>query len=157
MGKSCTFFGHRDTPASVKPLLKQTVSYLISQKGVDSFMLGYKGNFDKYALQVLAELKQEYPQIKVQFIVAYVKELNDERIPNLFDSFDYPAMVAASPKRFAFSARNRYMGNCCDYAVVYVEHEWGGAYEATFHFLNKRKHIVNLAADDKVNLSLSYF
>jgi len=157
MGKSCTFFGHRDTPASVKPLLEKTLRHLIEQEHFDLFMLGYKGNFDKYALQVLRELKQDFPFIRIQFVAAYVRELNDEKIPDCFDMFDYPPIIEASPKKFAFSARNRYLAECCDCAVVYVARGWGGAYEATYYFLSKKKHIVNLATDDKVNSSMSHF
>ena len=41
-----TFFGHRRTPDSVKPLLKETLRELIEKDRADMFYVGNEGSFD---------------------------------------------------------------------------------------------------------------
>ncbi len=36
---TCTFFGHRDTPNKIEPLLRKTLINLITEKGVTRFLL----------------------------------------------------------------------------------------------------------------------
>lgn len=142
--KVCTFFGHRDAPPEVYPHLKETIRYLIEEKDVSVFMLGNKGNFDKYAAQALHELKQDYPHIHIMLIIAYVSELNKGDDFNYYDGFDYPPEVEAAPRRFAHSARNRFMAKACHYAIIYVWHEWGGAFEASKIVYAQHKEVFNL-------------
>lgn len=47
---TCTFFGHKDTPTQIKPLLKAVLVDLIENKNVDTFYIGNQGNFDLMAL-----------------------------------------------------------------------------------------------------------
>ena len=39
----CTFFGNRNTPKEIKPILKRTIIDLFENKGVDLFYVGDKG------------------------------------------------------------------------------------------------------------------
>ena len=42
----CTFFGHRDTPGKIEPLLRATLAALIEDHDVDLFYVGNHGGFD---------------------------------------------------------------------------------------------------------------
>ena len=42
----CTFFGHRDAPESIKPLLRKVLLNLIENQGITQFYAGNQGNFD---------------------------------------------------------------------------------------------------------------
>ena len=68
---TCTFFGHRDTPPAVKPLLRQVIIELIEQRGVTRFYVGNQGNFDAMARSLLAELAQTYP-VRYDVVLAYL-------------------------------------------------------------------------------------
>ena len=46
---SCTFFGHRDCPSSIKEKLYEEIERLISHHGVDTFYIGTQGSFDRMA------------------------------------------------------------------------------------------------------------
>ena len=48
-----TFFGHRNTPDSVKPLLKKVLRELINQDGAKMFYIGNEGSFDRMSYDVL--------------------------------------------------------------------------------------------------------
>ena len=53
----CTFFGHRDCPDSIEPILRKTIEKLIVDNGVNVFLVGDSGNFDKTVFRVLRDLE----------------------------------------------------------------------------------------------------
>ncbi len=70
--KSCTFFGHRDTPSEIKPHLKSTLIDLIENYDVAMFYMGSEGSFDAMALSVVRELKLVYLHIDYAVVLAYL-------------------------------------------------------------------------------------
>ena len=130
---TCTFFGHRDTPATDKPILRQVIIDLIEQRGVTHLYVGNQGNFDAMARSLLAELAQTYP-IHYDVVLAYLPKEND---PSLDESHTLlPDGFEAVPPRFAIDHRNRWMIDQSDYVVTYVRSP-GGA--AKFKELAERK------------------
>ena len=121
---TCTFFGHRDTPSTVKPLLRQVIIELIEQRDVTRFYVGNQGNFDAMARCLLAELAQTYP-IHYDVVLAYLQRENDPSIDGshtiLPDGFE------AVPPRFAIDHRNRWMIDQSEFVVTYVRGSIGGA------------------------------
>lgn len=55
---TCTFFGHRDTPKSIEPILHNVLTDLIENKKADMFYLGNNGNFDSIVKNNLKILKK---------------------------------------------------------------------------------------------------
>ena len=62
-----------------------------------------------------------------------------------YDSIIYPE-IENKPRKFAIFYRNRYMVEKADYVVAYVEHSWGGAYQAYKYAKGKGKSVYNLAS-----------
>lgn len=64
--KSCSFFGHRDTPQTdeLKQKVRETVEQLIVEEGVDTFLFGSRSKFDELCHIVVTELKEKYPHIR---------------------------------------------------------------------------------------------
>lgn len=129
---ACTFFGHRDCPASIKGILRAAVIRLIENQNADIFYIGNQGAFDAHALSVLKELSFVYPHIQ------YVLVLN--RMPDtpLLDNSILPEGIELIHPRFTISWRNRWMIDHSDFVISYIERSWGGAYQ--FTELAKRKH-----------------
>ena len=69
---TCTFFGHRDCPESIKPKLRDVLVDLITNHDMDMFYVGHQGQFDAYVRSELKRLKQEYPQISYAVLLAYM-------------------------------------------------------------------------------------
>lgn len=119
---TCTFFGHRDTPAQIKPRLWQVIIDLIEHHGVTQFYVGNQGNFDTMARSLLAELAQNYP-IRYDVVLAYLPKEND---PLLDGSHTFlPDGFEAVPPRFAIDYRNRWMLDRSDIVVTYVRYPGG--------------------------------
>ena len=125
VGKTCTFFGHRECPVTVKPRLREVVVDLIENHGVGMFYVGRQGSYDAMVRSVLKEMVLVYPYIQYAVVL--------ERMPQKRDPLDdysdtlLPEGIETVHPRFAISWRNRWMLQQSDYVVAYVTHSWGGA------------------------------
>ncbi len=141
--KSCTFFGHRDCPSHVFPLLRAAVEQAILQDGVDTFYVGREGRFDEMAAKILLEMAGKYPHVRFFVVLAYLPraplagELQKRTI--LADG------VEEAPRRFAVLRRNDWMLEHADAVIAYVTRSFGGAAGFLQKACKKGKHIVNLA------------
>lgn len=66
---ACTFFGHRECSASIKPKLRALVVDLIVRHGADRFYVGRQGAFDAMARAVLRDLTEVYPNISYAVVL----------------------------------------------------------------------------------------
>lgn len=142
------FFGHKDTPSAVKPLLEQTVQRLIEENEEITFLVGTHGAFDLMVQSVLGQAARKYSQITCRIVLSYIPvKKKDEQysLPTLV-----PEGIESVPKRFAISFSNNYMVNECDTVVCYITHDWGGATQFVEKAKKKGKVIINLADREKI-------
>lgn len=122
-----TFFGHRDTPSSIAPELKEVLTKLIEKNGATVFYVGNEGNFDWMVYDTLKELKSKYPFIEYKVVLAYLTKRKKD-IKNFSPSETvYPEKLTETPLRFAISKRNHIMLGLADAVVTYVRGPGGGA------------------------------
>ena len=141
----CSFFGHKDAPRSLYPKLKECIENLIVVHSVECFIVGNQGEFDKMALQALRELKNIYPHICYNVVLAYMPA--HKQAYELYDSSEtfLPEGIETVPKRFAISWRNRWMVRESDIIVCYITHEWGGAVQFVAYGKRQKKKVINLS------------
>lgn len=132
----CVFFGHRNTPYEIEPILKATLCRLIEEGRADTFYVGDKGNFDKMVLKTLRELKLIYPQIVYGFVPAYQPTAKKEDDTTDYSDAVFPDEVLRSPAAYAISNRNRWLVKQADIVITYVT---GIGYSADFKFMAERK------------------
>lgn len=140
--KACTFFGHRDCPASVQLRLHFVLVDLIENCSVDTFYVGNQGIFDRVVCSVLRELAQEYPHIKYTIVFAHLPNFPS---PHSFDITLLPGGIEHIPPRYAVSWRNNWMLDKADYVVSYVTYSWGGAFKYTDIAKQTGKYVINIA------------
>ena len=143
-GKTCTFFGHRDCPSSIKPILRKVLIDLIENQSVDMFYVGNKGAFDRLVRSVLRELAQEYPQINYTVVLERLPGKQNEDYPEDFSDTTLPEGIEEAPPRFAISWRNKWMLRQSDYVVTYIAHSWGGAAQFAELAERQKKTVINL-------------
>ena len=139
---TCTFFGHRDCPETVKPKLREVLINLITDHKVDMFYVGNQGRFDAYVHGELKKLKVEYPHINYAVVLAYMPGAKTE-----YDDYSdtmLPEGIEAIHPRFAISWRNDWMLKQSNYVVTYITHTWGGAAQYANKARKSRKHIINI-------------
>ena len=138
---SCTFFGHRECPDSIKIKLREVLIELITNHDVDMFYVGNQGQFDSIVLSILRELKKKFPQINYAVVLAYMPGKQTE-----YDDYSntmLPEGIESVHPRYAISWRNNWMLKQSDYVVTYITHSWGGAAQYTEKARNEGKTIFN--------------
>ena len=141
----CTFFGHRNTPDSIKPFLKNTIKELIIKNNVTTFLIGHQGNFDRFAYTILKELQTVYPYIKCYVVLAYLPK--DKTEYSYFDYNDtiFPDCLTKVPPKFAICKRNIYMIDKTNYVITFVKNDIGGAAQFAQKAKRKNKIVINLS------------
>lgn len=139
----CTFFGHRDTPDEVEPLLRLEIIRLIEQAGVKSFYVGNQGNFDIMARKILKEMVNRY-EIEYSVVLAYMPGKKDPFIKKEVQDTIFPTVLENVPRKFAISHRNRWMVEQSDYVITYITHGWGGAAQFRDMAMKKGKVVIDI-------------
>ena len=142
MDKSCCFFGHRDTPSSVRPKLTDVIMDLIEEHGVTDFFVGNQGAFDLLVLSVLKELAVSYPQIRYTVVLAY---LPDDKSGIMEMNTLYPEGLESVPKRFCIARRNDWLIRNSKYVICYVGHITGGAAQFMKKAQKQNRTVINIA------------
>lgn len=138
-----TFFGHRNTPESIKPYIKQILIYFIENHNAIMFYVGNNGKFDSVVRMVLKELKMVYKNINYSVVLAYINNKSNE-----YDDYTdtiFPDGIEEVPLRFAICWRNEWMINNSDVVITFVEHNFGGASKYKSMALKKGKKVFNIA------------
>ena len=124
---TCTFFGHRDTGSEIEPKLIEVISDLIENKNVIHFYVGNNGQFDYLVRKNLKLLKNSYPHIDYDVVLAYMPRKKKEFDLSDYSNTIFPDGLESVPQRFAITKRNEWMIKNSDYVVTYVRHIVGGA------------------------------
>lgn len=142
---ACTFFGHKNTPEIIQPLIANTIKELITEHGVTTFYVGNQGGFDRLVYLTLKKLKKTYPKIKYYVVLAYLptKNTNYEYID--FTDTVFPDCLTNVPPKFAIHRRNNYMIEKSDYVITYIKNNFGGASQFAEKAKRKNKTVINLA------------
>ena len=138
---SCTFFGHRDCPDSLKPRLQSVLINLITNQGVDMFYVGNQGAFDRLVRGGLREVTQECPQAQYAVVLAYTP--SGRPATDAADTM-LPEGIELVHPRYAISWRNNWMLQQSDFVVAYVTHSWGGASQCVQKAIRSSKTVINL-------------
>ena len=140
---TCTFFGPRNAPDTIKPVLRETIIDLIENKGVNLFYVGNQGAFDRMTIKVLRELKEKYPETEYFIVLAYVPQYKEKSGFNEGETI-YPQCLDKTPPKYAIIKRNNWMLRKSDYVIAYVTHITSGAYEFKHLAEKKGKRVINL-------------
>ena len=142
--KSCTFFGHRDCPETIKPKIHAAVVDLIENHGVTMFYVGNQGNFDRMVRSVLKETTTAYPGVGYAVVLAYMPSAKVANPSEDFSDTMLPEGIEKVPKRFAIPWRNKWMIAHVDYVVTYVTRSCGGAAQYLNLSKKRSKFIISL-------------
>ena len=115
----CFFIGHRDTPPSILPRLREAVEWHITEYGVNEFVVGKYGSFDSLAAQAVREAKQYHPRIRLTLLLPYYDPHKKIELPGGFDGSLYPDGLEHTPRRAAIVRANQYMVCHSDYLIAY--------------------------------------
>ncbi len=138
---ACCFFGHHDVPALIKDQLANEIEQLI-KNGENIFYVGNHGDFDYMVINILRNMKKNYPHICYSVVLAYL-EKTEHQFLNSGETL-FPEGIEDVPKKFAILWRNDWMIKNSDTVLCYVTHNFGGAAKAKEKAIKQKKTIINL-------------
>ena len=142
--KACCFFGHKDTPESVKDDIYAAIEKLIVEYSVDTFYVGNQGCFDFYTRAALRQLQEKYP-IHYSVVLAYMPGEKTE-----YDDFSdtmLPEGIEEVHPKYAISWRNDWLLRESSFVIAYIHHNWGGAARYAQKAYRQGKKVINLCQD----------
>ena len=116
--KTCFFIGHRDAPENIYERLLTAVYRHISEYGVNDFVVGRYGNFDRLAAHAVMEAKQHHYDVSLTLLIPYYRT-DAESLPDSFDGALFPDGLETVPKRATILRANQYMIHHCEYLIAY--------------------------------------
>ena len=120
MAKLCFLFGHRDSPASVLPEIERAVEKYYLEYGMDEFVVGNHGSFDRMAAQAVRAVQKKYPSVHLTLLLAYHPSEQSGEFISAYNSTLYPDGMESVPRRFAILRANQYMVSRADGFICYV-------------------------------------
>lgn len=142
---TCCFFGHKDAPSSIYDKLEEAIEKIIAEGEVTGFLVGNQGQFDSMVLKALRRMKEKYPHISYNVVLAYMPGEKEEWIPYEFGETMLPEGIESVHPRYAISWRNKWMVNEAEIVIAYITHSWGGAARYMEMAAKKGKQIINIA------------
>lgn len=139
----CTFFGHKDSPENIKPVLESTVKQILKCYPNVTFYVGHNGSFDRMALSVLKKLSVDFPGMSYAVILAYLPTGKSEFYSDL--PTIYPEGIECVPKKYAISYRNNWIIKNADMVICHITHSFGGAFKFVEKAHKNGKMICNIA------------
>lgn len=147
--KTCFFIGHRDSPASLFPMLAEEVERHITEYGVADFVVGHYGRFDTLAAEAVLNAKQRHPEVTLTLLLPYHPFDRPIPVPKGYDSTFYPPGMENVPKKYAIVRANRYMVDHSGYLIAFTWHAASNSRELVEYARRREEkgliHVQNLA------------
>lgn len=151
--QTCCFTGHRKIPISEKNSIKQQLRSVIVnliKNGIIYYGCGGALGFDTLAAQVVLELKNIYPNIKLIMVCPckeqdkFWSEQDKERYKYILKHSDKVVYVSDTYTKECMMKRNRHLVDNSGYCICYLKKSTGGtAY--TIEYAQKNKlNIINI-------------
>ena len=119
--KSCFLIGHRDAPEEIYPCLREEIERHI-RLGVQEFVIGHYGSFDRMAARALTEAKVIHPETVLTLLLPYHPIECPVTLSKGFDESLYPNGMESVPRRLAIVRANHYVVDQVDYLITYAVH-----------------------------------
>ena len=145
-----SFAGHAFLPSNndLKEIIKDQIRKNITSSDFITFYLGGYGAFDEICALACRELKKEYKNVELVYVTPYISLQKQDEIKkmknlNLYDTSIYPP-IENTPPKLAILKRNEWMMKNADLVIVYVDHNYGGAYRSLQVAKRSKKCIINI-------------
>ena len=126
--ETCCFIGHRklNITEALEKLLYETLTELIVNRGITTFLFGSRSEFDTLCLKIVSSLKEKFPFIKKIYVRAeyqYISEDYRNHLLKWYDDTYYSPKIQNSGKA-VYVERNYEMINCSSICVCYYNREY---------------------------------
>lgn len=152
--KTCCFTGHRKIPNKkineIKEKLKVELTNLIN-KGVIYYGVGGALGFDTLVSQVILNLKDNYPQIRLILVLPCLEQTkywdrNDIKIyEDIKSKADKCVYISKEYTKDCMLKRNKHLVDCSSVCICYLTRNTGGTAYTVSYAKQKGLYIINIA------------
>lgn len=139
MNKTCFFIGHREAGKEIMEQLAAEVERHITDYGVQDFIVGGYGGFDRLAARAVKDAKSRHPGVTLTLLLPYHPAERPVKAPPYFDGTFYPPGMEAVPRRLAIVRANRYMVDNSNFLIAYAWHPASNAKELVEYAQRREK------------------
>ena len=144
-GKRCFFVGHRETPDALLPAIQCAVEKVITEYGVNEFVVGHYGNFDRLAASAVIAAKRNHPGVSLLMLLPYHPSESPVTLLNGFDGTYYPTGMETVPRRYAIIKANRHAVDNADCLIAYAVHTASNARKLLeYAYRREKKRLVSV-------------
>ena len=156
---TCCFSGHRKIPKDNYPFIQSNLRTAVVnniEKGYRFFETGGALGFDTIAAQIVLELKETYPQIRLILVLpcvtqtkSWLKDDIDEynRIKELADEVVY---TSKEYSKGCMHKRNRYLVDHSTLCICYLTENKGGTAYTVKYAESKGVSVINIAIQQNI-------
>lgn len=139
----CCCIGHRNiiVNSDLVSRLRECVIHLIVYNGVTTFLFGSKSEFNDLALNVVMEIKKDYPNIKLIYVRAEYPVIIHAYLQYLLTSYDdtfFPKCLGNAGKSI-YVERNKFLINESQYCIFYYDDCYSPEKKNDGQFFSSRK------------------
>lgn len=131
-----SFFGHRyiDNPFPIEESLDELIGSLLKSNEYVEFLVGRNGDFDQLVSSAIHRCKRNIRNDNSAHVWVLPYETADYRqyeedYRDYYDEIEVCNLSSGSHFKKAYQARNQAMIDRSDFAVFFVQHESGGAWQ----------------------------
>lgn len=142
--KTCAFTGHRELFEDFSQAALKAQIQACMEMGVTTFFSGMAMGFDMIAVQLVLELKSQYPDVRIVACVPcleqekYYSDEDKKQYAKLLKQADEVVVLSEQYFRGCMQKRDRYMADRADVLIAYCRKTTGGtAY--TVQYFQKTK------------------
>ena len=126
--KTCCLIGHRNVQptARLSATIKATLTDLIENQDVRVFLFGSRSQFSSLCRGVVAELKKNYPEIRLIYVRSQYPTIPDYYTDYLLEFYDdtYMPKKLENAGMATYVERNQAMINASDFCVFYYDENY---------------------------------
>lgn len=120
--KKCFFLGDRLVFAKVKSALEESVELHIRDYGVEEFVVGNYGAFNRMVARVVIAAKERHPDITLTLLYPYRCIGKSITALSKFDAVFFPATARGFSRKAAIIEASRYAICSADYIIAATRH-----------------------------------
>lgn len=144
--KTCAVTGHRDLPFSFDKNNLKDKFLKLTEKGIDTFLIGMAVGFDTLCFKVLREIRRE-KNIRIVACIPCINQserfsYKDKKIyDELLEDADKKILISKEYTPYCMQKRNMFMVDNSLFLVCYIRKEKGGTAN-TLNYAEKKGNII---------------
>ncbi|RKJ40953.1 hypothetical protein D7X94_06010 [Acutalibacter sp. 1XD8-33] len=116
----CFFIGHRDAPGELLEQLIDQVERQVEEAGIQEFLVGGYGGYDRMAAQAVTHVKKRRPEVTLLLLLPYHPAQRQVDLLPDFDGSLYPPGLERTPRRYAIVKANHYGVDSSQCLIAYA-------------------------------------